>query len=340
MYHSRRTSSSVSDINNKPRLSSSTKAATSSSFSAAPTTGKRKRSRKKLTSTLSSFMQPTISSSRAATAQEHHISRDAQFLELSILSSSASSSLSQHQQANVLFDSSSKKADLLLNSILQEIAEIKRKYPIVNVPDELVKEINNNSNASLSSISRTDDEFPLSSANNYQNQKKRDKDVEDQRNEKETAQNPSSSTSTTMSQQLALEREKHRVKLDQIWRCAQGWKSRYCQIENRFKEFAEHMLFQNEVSRLARHEQRCRLEILKNEESEWSQRILQFLNSVLLINCSKAVHSSTSSSSSAAVYRVKDSELLRSLKVAEERLAELGEPSAQMLTLKKNLVVY
>ena len=113
------------------------------------------------------------------------------------------------------------------------------------------------------------------------------------------------------------------------------------------KQFSQNIVFEVEIERIVRSEETTRLEILNLEgQSRMNEVVIPFFAG----KNSRANNNEASSSSSrqpiwansatSTIYTVKDSDLLRALKVAEERLAMLGESSSKMLSIGKNLETY
>lgn len=343
----------------------------------------------------SSSLSISAAASSSSRSESEHV--PSHFLSSSSYSASTASAraASFHQSSSAALVNNSSLVAVMLQNILQDIAEIKKKFPITNVSDSTVKEIW----AGLTSAREGEKEDLPQQQEQQQEQQTSPMTaippllLFERRNGRRQSNNTTTLTSTTISspldslttmmtsgdpsnntnhhyqsssssstisnsQQLALERELHRQKLDQVWRCAQGWKSRCRELESQYKKFAQSILVQTELKSLIQSEDQFRLEVMKNEANEFSSEILLKFKTILLstmVNSPSAYalpswnsiipqnsnsNSLMMNSSGQIVYRVKDSELLRALKVAEERLAELGEPTIKMLSLKKNLVTY
>lgn len=160
--------------------------------------------------------------------------------------------------------------------------------------------------------------------------------------------------------QLAAERDQHRQRLDEVWRCAQGWKARCKATEDCLRKLTASLL-SAELSRFCEVEERYRVELVAREQSERQEQIsiplVQLLNRQLAKWAGHKCGASSSNTSARGagnglagdgaaehhhrhhhyhhhheqntlnVMRVKDSELLRALRAAESKLAQLGVQS-------------
>lgn len=154
-------------------------------------------------------------------------------------------------------------------------------------------------------------------------------------------------TPVSASAQLAAEREQHRQRLDEVWRCAQGWRARCKATEDALRRLAGSVV-SAELARFVEVEERYRLEIAVSAQQERDERIMApFVRGLLrALQGTSGPHpsvalgvqplhlfqqsgsgSSGSSHNTVHVTRVKDSELLRALRAAEAKLAQLGQPS-------------
>jgi hypothetical protein len=149
---------------------------------------------------------------------------------------------------------------------------------------------------------------------------------------------------------LAAEREAHRQRLDEAWQCAVAWRERCRAVASCVRDSLAAELAAADVARLSEAETSHRWELVALE-LEFRDAVIAAPFLALLqrriaqtnaaANAAPALvrgelGAAASERSSGAVsigLRVRDSELLRALRAAEARLAQLGEaPFVGLLT--------